>query len=69
MYELLHDLISRRQAPEQLEPLEVVLDGETPELHSLSNRRTWALLSFQASCRHEVVKVPCKLCCTYPLPA
>ena len=63
MYELLHDLISRRQAPEQLEPLEVVLDGETPELHSLSNRRTWALLSFQASCRHEVVKVHCKLCC------
>ena len=63
MYELLHDLISRRQAPEQLEPLEVVLDGETPELYSLSNRRTWALLSFQASCRHEAVKVPCKLFC------
>eukprot|EP00930_Biecheleria_cincta_P034384 TRINITY_DN23773_c0_g1_i1.p1 TRINITY_DN23773_c0_g1~~TRINITY_DN23773_c0_g1_i1.p1 ORF type:complete len:3127 (+),score=463.32 TRINITY_DN23773_c0_g1_i1:92-9382(+) len=59
VYELVHDLLAGREQPEQLEPLEVVLDGS--QLHSLSNRRLVALMILQAVRRHKAVRVPCQL--------
>ena len=61
VYEFFHDLISGRQRPQTLPPLEVVADGEPLALFSLSNRRTLMLLCYQASKRHECIRVPCKL--------
>ncbi|CAJ1390656.1 unnamed protein product [Effrenium voratum] len=58
VYELLHDLLNGRKRCEDLEPLEVVWDGE---LYSLSNRRLLALLLLQGGQRHKAVWAPCYL--------
>ncbi|CAJ1335887.1 unnamed protein product, partial [Effrenium voratum] len=58
VYELLHDLLNGQKRCDDLEPLEVVWDGE---LYSLSNRRLLALLLLQGGQRHKAVWAPCYL--------
>ena len=61
VYEFFQDLISGRKRPQMLQPLEVVVDGDPVALFSLSNRRTLMLLCYQASRRHECIRVPSRL--------
>ena len=59
VYELLHDLLSGRQNPEEVEPLQVVVDRG---LHIVrGHRRGLALCALQGIWRDRTVLAPCRL--------
>eukprot|EP00438_Fugacium_kawagutii_P029665 Skav231655 [mRNA] locus=scaffold4482:207321:210741:- [translate_table: standard] len=61
VYELLHDMLSGRQRPEDVEPLQVVVDEGG--LHHIvrGHRRGFALSLLQGGWRHRTVRAPCLL--------
>ena len=58
VYELIHDMLSGRQRPEDIEPLRVVADKRG--LHIVrGHRRGLALCALQGIWRHQTVRAPC----------
>ncbi|CAE7686907.1 unnamed protein product [Symbiodinium sp. CCMP2456] len=60
VYELFHDLASGRLKPEDIEPLDVMVDG-AKLLIMRGSRRGAMLSSLQGMCRHKTVFAPCRL--------
>ena len=60
VYELVHDMVSKRSRPEDVEPLDVVVDQGKMYIVT-GNRRGVALSSLQGIWRHTTVHAKCRL--------